>query len=148
MAGLKLPWHTFVVACDGAKALLLQNHGDEIELDLQVFEAEDEHHKATHDLGTDRPGRVQQSATTGRSSTQETDLHAQQEADFLTRLAHQLAELVANGTIKHLVLVAPPKALGTLREKLDPHVKAVVMAELDKDLAHMPVYEIEKHISA
>ncbi len=147
MTGIKIPWHGWVTVCDGSKALLLRNDGDEVLINLQVFDTLKEHHLATHEIGSDRPGRVFESATTARSANQETDLHDQAESEFLAKLAERLDRLVQEQSVKHLVLVAPPRALGQLRTMLSPIVQAVIQAEIDKDLVNQPVYRIEKHLA-
>ena len=47
-----------------------------------------------------------------------------------------------------LVLVAPPTALGDLREALSDPVRSLVRAELDKDLTKIPVAELPSHLGA
>lgn len=147
MTKIAVPWHGWVVVCDGAKALILQNAGDKEEINLTLVEHFEEGHAPTSELGTDKPGRVQESATTGRSAVAETNLHDQAETDFLTRLVTHLAHQVQEHDIRHVVLVAPPRALGVLRAKLPPALAALVHAEIDKDLVKLPIYEIEKHIT-
>ena len=45
-------------------------------------------------------------------------------------------------------LVAPPKMLGDLRAELTEAVRAVLYAELDKDLTKTPVKELPGHLGA
>ncbi|MDI4665935.1 host attachment protein [Xanthobacter autotrophicus] len=137
-----------VVVCDGAKAILLADAGIAPAPKLSVVESFAEPHSGTAELGTDRPGRVHESATTARSAVEETDLHAQAEAAFLGRLAERLGVLVAAGTVpQRILLVAPPKALGTLRDALSAKVKGLVDGEIPKDLVKLPVDEIGRHIA-
>lgn len=137
-----------VLVCDGAKALLLSDAGIAPEPRLTVLETLAEPHPGTIDLGTDRPGRVHESMGTSRSAVEQPDLHAEAEAAFLGRVAVRLGELVAAGTAHSILIVAPPRALGTLREALSPQVKACVSGEIAKDLVKLPVGEIERHIAA
>jgi protein required for attachment to host cells len=46
------------------------------------------------------------------------------------------------------VLVAPPRALGVIRQAATPNLRKAVRAEIDKDYVRMPVHEIEKHLAA
>jgi protein required for attachment to host cells len=48
---------------------------------------------------------------------------------------------------KSLILVAPPRALGVLRQALSTPLRSAVRGEIDKDLVKLPVYEIEKHLA-
>lgn len=137
-----------VVVCDGAKALILADSGIAPQPKLRVLETHAEPHPSTQEQGTDRPGRVHESASTARSAVETTDFHAAAEEGFLRRLAGRLSELLGEGAPPRLVIVAAPKALGTLREALSPQVQAAVEAEIAKDLVKHPVDEIERHIAA
>jgi protein required for attachment to host cells len=146
MNAIKIKAGDWVVVCDGRKALILRNAGDEVFPNLQTKETHEDINPKTSDQGTDRPGRVQQSATPGHSSVGQTDWHTQQEQDFLVTLAKRLDEAIASGQTEALIVVAAPRALGTLREAFTPAVRKAVKAEIAKDYVNMPVYEIEKHL--
>lgn len=143
-----LPSRIWVLVCDGAKALMLHNEGDALQPKLATVAVFDEPLLPTRELGTDRPGRTHSSNGVSRSATEETDLHEQAEADFLTRIAGALDQVVREREVKNLLLVAPPRALGVLRGKLSPAVKSVVSGEVGKDLTKMPVDQIGKHLLA
>ncbi|QRG08099.1 host attachment protein [Xanthobacter dioxanivorans] len=139
--------HRLVVVCDGAKAVVLADLGVATAPRLTVLESFAEPHPSTAALGTDRPGRVHESATVARSATEETDLHLQAEVAFLGRVAGRLGEMVSAGEAPRILLVAPPRALGTLREVLSAKVKACIDGEIAKDLVKLPVDEISRHIA-
>jgi protein required for attachment to host cells len=101
----------------------------------------------THDLGTDAPGRAFSSVGSGRSAVEQTDWHEQEEHRFLHKLLARLEVAVNAGEAKSLILVAPPRALGVLRQALSTTLRAAVRAEIDKDLVKLPVHEIEKHLA-
>ena len=137
----------WVVVCDGAKALVLENVGDP---DLPNFKTKEVlRHKApaTHEQGTDAPGRTYNSVGARRSAVGQTDWHDQAETAFLDGLAGELDGLLRTGQVKSMVVVAPPRALGVLRRSYSPALKAAVRLEIDKDLVKLPVYEIEKHLN-
>lgn len=148
MADIRIPKAAWVVVCDGAKALVLRNDGDALDLDLTVVEALDQPDPPARDLGSDRPGRVYQSHGGARSAVEDTDPHAQAEAAFLADLAHRLDAAAQSRDLGALVLVAPPKALGLLREHLTPAVRAALIAEVPKDLTGLPTAEIARHLAA
>ncbi|MFD0986050.1 baeRF12 domain-containing protein [Methyloligella solikamskensis] len=147
MARHGIPWKGWVVVCDGSKALMLQNEGDAELINLKVVEVFEEEHAATHELGTDKPGRVQESAVTGRSAMEQTDWHERAEIEFLGKIAEKLDGMIDTHEIKHLVLVAPPRALGRIRDHLTDKVTKVIDTQIDKDLVNLPVDEIEKHVN-
>ena len=43
--------------------------------------------------------------------------------------------------------VAPPRALGVLRQAYSPNLRTALRAEIDKDLVRVPVHQIEKHLA-
>ncbi len=139
---------SWVIVCDGAKALFLRNDGDAGLVNLTVVDHQSQPDEATRDLGSDRPGRVHQSQGAGRSAMEDTDWHEQAEADFLKDVAGKIQKLVQSHEIKAMILIAPPKALGILRQELASLPDGVVRAEVDKDLVKMTVPEIEKHLAA
>ena len=47
-----------------------------------------------------------------------------------------------------MILVAPPRALGVIRQASTANLRHAVRAEIDKDYVRMPVREIEKHLAA
>ena len=55
---------------------------------------------------------------------------------------------MAAGETKSLIVVAPPRALGVLRQSYSAPVRNALRAEIDKDYVGMPVHEIEKHLVA
>jgi protein required for attachment to host cells len=148
MSALLIKHGEWVVVCDGAKALILENTGDVKFPNLktvQVFEQKD---LPTHLLGADRPGRSHSSVGPGSSSVTQTDWHNQSEQVFLTHLAQRLDTDVAAGKVKSLILVAPPRALGMIRHAYSHALRAAIRTEIDKDLVKHPVHDIEKHLTA
>jgi protein required for attachment to host cells len=147
MSGLKITQGEWVVVCDGAKALLLENVGDEKFANLKTQKVYEQEDPKTHELGTDAPGRAFSSVGTARSSMEQTDWHTQAEERFLRTLAGHLDAAVQSGQIKSLIVIAPPRALGVLRHAYSGNLRNVLRAELDKDLVKLPVYAIEKHLA-
>ena len=137
----------WVVVCDGAKALILENAGDAKFPNLKTIEVFEQRDLPTRELGTDVPGRAVNSVGNIRSAMEQTDWHDQAEKAFLTQLAQRLDVAVSAGKPKSLIIVAPPRALGMLRPAYSHALKGAVRAELDKDFVKMPVHEIEKRLS-
>lgn len=143
---LKLRQGTWVVVCDGRKTIVLENIGDEEYPDLRTRSALEAEDAPTSALGTDRPGRVHQRFGEARSGVEQTDWHDQDEQEFLKALAARLDRSVQAKEVAHLVIVAPPRALGVLRKAWSQRVKDAIVTEIDKDLASHPVSDIEKHL--
>ena len=79
---------------------------------------------------------------------EQTDWHEQAEQRFLIELSKRLDAAVTAGEAKSLVLVAPPRALGVLRQAFTNGLRGAIRAEIDKDYVKMPVHEIERHLAA
>jgi len=148
MHNLRIHTGDWVVVCDGAKALILENAGDAQALNLKTKEVREQPDEKTHEQGTDAPGRAINSVNGRRSAMEQTDWHDQSEQRFLGELSKRLDAAVTAGETKALVLIAPPRALGVMRQAATANLRKAVRAEIDKDLVRMPVYEIEKHLAA
>jgi protein required for attachment to host cells len=148
MAMPKIRNGDWVVVCDGAKALIFENAGDPDLINLITKEAVEAENPSTSEQGADRPGRVHQSVGSSRSSVEQTDWHDRAEQSFLRDLAARLDRAVESGTMKGIVLVAAPRAMGVLRPELSPRVAKAIRGEVSKDYTGMPVDQIEKHLAA
>jgi protein required for attachment to host cells len=138
----------WVVVCDGAKALILENIGDAEIPNLKTREVYEQKDLATHELGTDAPGRAAGPDGKMRSAVGQTDWHERSEQEFLEDVARRLDGNVSAGQVKSIVMVAPPRALGVLRSAYSATLKEAVRVEIDKDLVKVPVHEIEKRLTA
>ncbi len=148
MSALSIRNGEWVVVCDGAKALVLENVGDNKFPNLKTLEVFEQEDAATHEQGTDKPGRVTASAgNPARAAVGQTDWHDRSEEAFLTQLAKHLDSKVGAGKAKSVIVIAPPRALGMLRPAYSHALKQAIRAELDKDLVKLPVHEIEKHLT-
>lgn len=145
---IKIEQDDWVIVCDGAKALFLQNAGDSKFPNLQTREVMEQEVPPTSELGTDKPGRSHSSVGPGRSSVQQTDFHTQQEEEFLRSIMIKLDAAAQSGQMKSIIIVAPPRAIGVLRQHYTHALKQAVREEVQKDYVKMPVYEIEKHLAA
>lgn len=88
------------------------------------------------DLETDRPGRRFGSAghhhdVAGERSTKRHEL-----TQFARRVAQRIDQDRIAKAFDKLVIVAPPKVLGLLRQSLPGPVQSVIAAEIPKDLLH------------
>jgi protein required for attachment to host cells len=145
---VKIPHNAFVFVGDGRKALLLRNEGDADLLNLKTERVFTDQNPATHEQGTDRPGRAFSSVGAVRSSVSQTDWHQLEEHRFAAEVAAMLERTVRDRGVETLIVVAPPRALAELRKAFHPEVKKRIIAEIDKDLTKHPIDQIEKHLAA
>src|SRR5260370_35470603 len=80
---LKIHSGDWVVVCDGAKALILENAGDAISPNLKTKEVHEQADPKTSEQGTDAPGRSINSNASRRSTMKQTDWHDTAEHQFL-----------------------------------------------------------------
>jgi protein required for attachment to host cells len=143
------PTRTWILIADGARARILVNEGPGkgvTPLEGGTFESA---HDASHALGDDKPGRTFESATTARHAYEPSqDPHRELKRDFAAELAAMLDQRLLQKDYDRVILVAPPKMLGDLRAELTEAVRAVLYAELDKDLTKTPVKELPGHLGA
>ena len=82
-----------------------------------------------------------------RSNLEQTDWHQLNEDRFAKDIAEKLYQLAHANRFHRLIIVAPPKVLGTLRKALHKEVLDRIETELPKDLAHATVTAIQEELS-
>lgn len=142
---------TWVLVSDGARARVLENDGPGTGLTSALNFDFAASHAPSRDFGSDRPGRGQGSGGPSGSTAQhakpsKVDWHSYEKHLFAGQLADELETAMHKSAFDDLVLVAPPKALGELRQALTDHVKGHVTGELGKDLTHLSVHELGSHL--
>src|SRR4029079_17110776 len=105
MAELLIRHGEWVVVCDGAKALILENAGDTKFPNLKTIKVLEQKDLTTHALRPDAPGRTYNSVGNARSAVEQTDWHDQSERAFLVHLAQPLERAVAAGQDKCPIVV-------------------------------------------
>jgi len=143
---VSVPNGAWVMVADHSKAILCKNNGSPAAPELEVrrvFESTD--NPRTNQQGTDRPGKV--FSGSHHSAVEQTDWHAIAGQQFIAHVADALAKMQAEEKFESIVLVAPPKALSELREALPESLAGLVVGALDRDLTHLPVADIARHLA-
>ena len=134
-----------ILVCDGRSALFLRTSGkvghEKFEVDSAIHQDLPSH---TADMGSDRPGRSSQRLSGPGSAFEGPDWHTAQETSFIESTTLRFAALCADGDIKQVVIVAPPRALATIRKAAPDKLMAKVVAQIDKDLTRHPIAKIQK----
>lgn len=137
----------WVLACDGAKAVLFENTGDweypHLELRHEMVHSD----PPDHAIYTSPKGRVFNRADGTSSAIERDDAHQRAETLFMKSVANYLDKAVSDGQIKHMIVAAAPRALGSLRASLSKRAHAAIVTEIDHDYVKMPAYEIEAVLS-
>lgn len=131
---------THIMVVDGATMLLFRNRGKDFAPDLERIDRRETRVDRTANLGSDRPGRSFQSSGNGRSAHESSDYHQQEEDRFANAAADQLNDLLTDSISG--ILIAAPHVLGIMRKRLNPHARARITAEIDKDYAGRSVADI------
>lgn len=79
------------------------------------------------------------------ASAGEDETHQSAQA-FARRVAAELAAAARDRRYDELTLIAAPRFLGLLRQALDANVRALVVAELDKDVIHESDAEVAARV--
>ena len=147
MTKLIIPHDGFVFVGDGRKALFLRNDGDDKFPHLKTERVfVDRNNPPTREHGTDQPGRTFSGIDGRRGALEQADWHELEERHFAREVAAALVKVVRERKVKALVVAAPPRTLSELRQAFHADVKTRIVAEIDKDLTKLPVYEIERHL--
>jgi protein required for attachment to host cells len=141
-----VPHGAHILAVDGGRMQILVNRGQELAPDLEVLVDTAQVNPASHVMEADAPGRTFESATSGGSSHDAADLHQRREDKFIEAAGERLEKLV--GKEGALIVIAPPKALGLLRQSLSPAMAKRIVGEIHKDIAHRPAEEIAMLLKA
>ncbi|MBS0421128.1 MAG: host attachment protein [Proteobacteria bacterium] len=139
-----IPNDTLVLIGDGRKALFLRNRGAAANPDLMTEKVMEQDNPATRDQGSDRPGRHPGTDGASKSALEETDWHQLAEDRFAMDVAEALYRKSHDQNFQHLVIVAPPRALGSMRGALRKEVEQKITAEIPKDLTGQPLPEIAR----
>ena len=136
---------TWFVIADGGRARFVERDEQGAYRTISSF-VSTELKASSRDLATERPGRVHESATTARHAIEpKTDPKEAAKEDFVRYVADQVQSEQEN--FDDLVLVAPPRVLGQLRETLAKSVADAVTWDLAKDLTKVPDHELSEHLS-
>lgn len=133
---MNLPDGATVAVVDGEKVKLFRSTG---------------HDGAAKLTALPEPGVDQDNHGSGaghHSSSANPD-HSQLEEDSHSAgVAAVLNKAATSGGMKHLVVIASPRALGELRKHYGKQLSAVLVKEIDKDLTGHSIPDIEKAIAA
>ena len=133
----------WILVADGQKALFLCNEGDNELRNFVVRRVEEQDNPPAREQGTDRPGRMGDAGSAHRSSVADTDWHQLAEDRFAKDLSDILYRMAHKNRFEKLVLVAPPRVLGELRQELHKEVQDRIVGEVPKTLTNHPIDRIE-----
>jgi protein required for attachment to host cells len=140
--------NALVLIGDGQKALFLRNKGTAHQVKLEVEQVLEQDNPATREQGTDRPGRSFSSVGTARSAVEQADWHHIAKERFAGEIAEALYRHAHDNRFEKLVVIAPAKILGNLRQAFHVEVTDRLVGEIPKELTSHPISQIEKLVAA
>ena len=132
---------TWILIADGARARVYQNLGPGLGLTETSFPEMVGMHEPTREINADREGRNGPGAMSHSA-----DPHREQKKSFARDVAAFLETQARAHVFDRLVLVAPAKALGDLRNELNGAASERIIGELSKDLTHVHIRDLPKHL--
>ncbi len=139
----KLTAKAWVLVADGGRAMVLENRGNALTPELAELRTRELPNPPAREQGTDKAGRYHDGMSPHRSAVETTDFHEEAEKAFMAEIAAELADDLAKGRFKELIVAVTPRALGHLRKAMSDKLKAHVIAEIDKDFTRQTAREIE-----
>ena len=135
------------VIADGGRARFVERDERGAFRTVSSFVSTELHAKSS-DLGRDRPARVMESATPGRSAVEpRRDLKELAKQDFVKLVADEIDAGHGRGQFDNLVLVAPPGVLTELKSNLSKPIAELVVGDLQKDLTKVPDHDLTGHLA-
>jgi protein required for attachment to host cells len=122
----------WLLVADGRRARLLveQRRGAALQEDWSMAIGPDDLYEPQ-----DRPPRSFDRVGAGRHAMDGgRSLHEAEEEKFLKRVADRVGDADKHNAFDHLIIAAPPRALGLLRNLLPASAKDRIRADLSKDL--------------
>ena len=98
-------------------------------------------------LVSDRAGRTTNSQGRSHSYSSQDSPREHEARAFAKLLGDEICLARARGDFEHLLLVAPPRFLGSLRASLDPETRKRIDKELASDFADLSAKEIRERLT-
>ncbi|MEN0653023.1 MULTISPECIES: host attachment family protein [Hyphobacterium] len=134
----------WIIAADGGKALIYRNNGFDDLPDLRLVESDDPVVPPNREIFTDKPGRRSDGGS-HRSAMEQDDAHQREEARFLKDLGESLSDAAYKKKIDRLVIFAPDRALGILRDHLG-HAGAITEHMVNADVVNEPADKLTERV--
>lgn len=139
---------TWILIADAATAHVVASSGKAADLAMVDDIRLQGNASPSRDLAADRPGRAFDRAGDGRHGMEpQTDPHLVERERFAREIAAVLDEAAQRQRYDRLILVAPPKFMGLLRDILPSSVASKVSAELTKDLTMLSIHDLPDHLA-
>ena len=148
MTSTKHP-HVWVLIADGEHARIVAPTASDRQFSTVIAFDSVTAHQRSHDLGTERPGRVFESASVTRHAiAPRSDPHINAKRHFAQEVARLIDQHAAEHAFDQLVLVAPAHTLSDLRAALGQNAAAKVVGSEAKELCKLSDHDLAEHLAA
>lgn len=138
---------TWVLIADATRARVLESEGPGHGLKLVSGLSFEVALPPTHELVSDRQARSYESVGSARHAISgRTDPRRKEKRRFVEDVADAVAKLGSQKAFDRLIIVAPPQALGDLRDALPESIRGLIVTEVAKDLTKTPDSEVAGHL--
>ena len=140
---------TWVVVAESSRGRIYQAETST----SQLTEVEDLIHPASRmhegELMTDRSGGDMGSSAHWRHAMEpKSSAHKEEIQHFAEEIAARLASAHQQGSFDRIILVAPPKCLGALRQAMSDDVANCITEELGKNLVQHSAEDVRAHLKS
>ena len=147
----KRPTTTWIIVVDGSRGRFFRPNEETKKLesvglsDMVAPQAR----QRPRDLKSDKPGRGYSSSRSGVRHAFEPahDYHKLEKHRFMAKVASTLDEACERREFDDLIIVAPRRSLGELRELLSKRVQSRVRREVAKDLTNEPAGRLWRRLN-
>ncbi|WP_346796753.1 host attachment protein [Halomonas sp. Bachu 37] len=137
---------TYIVVADAARARIFVRDTKTLAEKESLVHAEGRLHEG--DLITGSTGSMDESTANARRDSRSDNVAQDHEAEiFAKQVAGRLYDARVDNSMDKLILVAPAKFLGLLKDKLDAPTRKLVIHTLSKDLSKASVENIQEAVS-
>lgn len=140
---------TWILTADGQHARTWEWKNADVSLVLvaDLISSADSISSFSRDLKSDKPGRSFSSMGARRSAMEPAhDPHELEKTKFAAKLAAALDAALQQGRFRCLVVIAPPRMLGDLRNHFSKQLAETVIGEVDKDLMKSDTSALLYHV--
>lgn len=140
---------TWILTADGQHARTWEWKNADVSLALvaDLISSADSASSFSRDLKSDKPGRSFSSMGARRSAMEPAhDPHELEKTKFAAKLADALDTALRQGRFRRLIVIAPPRMLGDLRNHFSKQLGEAVIGEVDKDLMKSDTSALLYHV--
>jgi protein required for attachment to host cells len=138
---------TWIAVVDGSRARIFERVGRNGNIAVVLERDEPQARKRTGEIVSDRRGRNTAAPGIARHAMDpKTTAHEHLEETFVRGIAREIDHAAAANRFDELIVIAPPRALGEMRQALSPGARSRVVNEIDKELVQLNAKQLVDYL--